>query len=83
MDFPFNIIENIGIPAAVCFYTLFSINKTTRHLVDAVKVLTSHIDKLSDKIDNLRDDVKERVYPYHLFKLKNNGDEMIKIKDNN
>lgn len=41
-DIIFNTISNIGVPAAVCFYTLFAVNKNLQKLINSV-------DKLSDR----------------------------------
>ena len=55
-------LGNIGVPAAVCFYTLFRVNQTLRDLTDAINKLSNdfdrRIDKHSDEIKELRLEVK-------------------------
>lgn len=40
-------LSNVGVPAALCFYTLFEVNRNVK--------------KLSDSIDRLDSDVNRRV----------------------
>lgn len=48
-EFIANLLGNIGIPAALCFYTLFGVNKTLKELTDAINKLTTDVDKRLDK----------------------------------
>lgn len=55
-DFIVNVLSNIGLPGAVCLYTLFGVNKslqkqdtTLSGLTDAINRLTSDIDRRLDK----------------------------------
>lgn len=43
-----NILSNIGVPAAICFYTLFNVNKS--------------IEKLADSFNRLADVINHRLY---------------------
>lgn len=49
-DFIAHIFSNIGVPAALCFYTLFEVNKNIKRLTDAVDKLERRIDRLEQKI---------------------------------
>ena len=55
-DFIVNVLSNIGLPGAVCLYTLFGVNKSLQQqdttlsgLTDAINRLTSDIDRRLDK----------------------------------
>lgn len=55
-DFIVNVLSNIGLPGAVCLYTLFGVNKslqkqdtTLSGLTDAINRLTSDIDRRLDR----------------------------------
>lgn len=43
-----NILSNIGVPAAICFYTLFNVNKS--------------IEKLADSFNRWADVINHRLY---------------------
>ena len=58
-EFILNLVSNIGLPGAVCLYTLFGVNKslqkqdtTLSGLTDAINRLTSDIDRRLDKQEN-------------------------------
>ncbi len=38
-----NAIGNIGVPAALCFYVLFALNKSVNKLIESVKSLENEI----------------------------------------
>lgn len=44
-------LGNIGVPAAVCFYTLFRVNQTLKDLTDAINKLTNDVDRRLDKLE--------------------------------
>ena len=44
------LVGNIGVPAALCFYTLFEVNKNLKRLVDGVDKLEKRIERLETKI---------------------------------
>ena len=37
------LVGNIGVPAALCFYTLFEVNKSMKKLTEAVDTLTKNL----------------------------------------
>ena len=46
-----HILSNVGVPAAICFYTLFRVNQTLQKLTDAINKLTNDMDKRIDKVE--------------------------------
>lgn len=48
-EFIANLLSSIGIPAALCFYTLFGVNKTLKELTDAINKLTTDVDRRLDR----------------------------------
>ena len=48
-EFIANLLSSIGIPAALCFYTLFGVNKTLKELTEAINKLTTDVDRRLDK----------------------------------
>ena len=46
-EFIAKLVGNIGVPAAICLYTLFEVNKNVK--------------RLAESIDRLSDDLKNRV----------------------
>lgn len=44
-------LGNIGVPAAVCFYTLYRVNQTLKDLADAINKLTNDVDRRLDKLE--------------------------------
>ena len=46
-----HILSNVGVPAAICFYTLFRVNHTLQNLTDAINKLTCDTDKRLDKLE--------------------------------
>ena len=52
------LLSNIGVPAAVCFYTLWGVNRSLRELTGAINKLTSDVDsritRLEAKVDFLQ-----------------------------
>ena len=59
----FKLLGNIGVPAAICFYTLYGVNKTLKELTGAINKLTNDVDKReaeqSHEISKLKDKVHE------------------------
>ena len=47
-EFIAQIISNIGVPAAICFYTLFGVNKTLKELTDAINRMSADVKKIND-----------------------------------
>ena len=48
-------IGNIGVPAVICLYTLFGVNKTLKELTDAINRMANDI----QKFDDLEREIKE------------------------
>lgn len=65
-EFIVNLLSNIGVPAAVCFYTLFGVNKTLKELTAAINKQTAEFDRRaveqSQKIDRLEHQVHELTF---------------------
>lgn len=57
------LLENIGFPAAVCFYTLFGVNKTLKELTGAINKLSTDVERRelehAKKIEHLDRQVHE------------------------
>lgn len=45
-----HMLGNIGVPAALCFYTLFQVNRSIEKLIQTIEKLEKRIDRLEDKI---------------------------------
>lgn len=54
------VISNIGVPAAVCFYTLFGVNKTLKELTEAINRMAVDVQKI-DKMERQIEDLKLQV----------------------
>ena len=50
-----HILSNVGIPAALCFYTLFSVSKNLEKLTEAVNRWEESLDR---RLTELENDVK-------------------------
>lgn len=60
-----SIVSDIGVPAIVCLYTLFGVNKTLRKQDVTLKALTDAINSLSvevKKIEKLESQTRELSY---------------------
>lgn len=57
----FKLLGNIGVPAAICFYTLFRVNQTLKDLTDAINKLTTDVDKRLDKIEDKTRDLSLEI----------------------
>lgn len=63
-----NALGNLGVPAAVCFYTLFVVNKSLANLTVAINKLSEKV----DKVDRLEREITElRYYVYRGVNSKN------------
>lgn len=51
-----HLLSNVGIPAALCFYTLFNVNKNLEKLADALNNCTGLLDR---RLTALEHDIKE------------------------
>ena len=56
-EFLVHVFSNIGVPAALCFYTLFEVNKNIKLLNSSVTNLiaevTRNLNRLADLVDKL------------------------------
>ena len=59
----FKLLENVGVPAVICCYTLYGVNKTLKELTCAINKLTNDVDRReaeqSHEIAKLKDKVHE------------------------
>lgn len=62
-----SLVGEIGIPAIICLYTLFGVNKTLqkqdatlKQLTDAIKVLTVDVQKI-EKLENQTRELSSKV----------------------
>ncbi len=60
------LLGNIGVPAAICFYTLYGVNKTLKELTSAINKQTDEIDRReaeqSHELETLKEKVHELAY---------------------
>lgn len=54
------VIGNIGVPAAICFYTLFGVNRTLKELTEAINRMANDVQKI-DKMERQIEDIKLQV----------------------
>lgn len=45
-------LGNIGVPAAICFYTLFEVNKNVKRLADSIDRFSNDVDRRIEKLEN-------------------------------
>ena len=50
-----HLLSNVGVPAVLCFYTLFNVNKNLEKLTDALGRLEKFLDR---RITDLENDVR-------------------------
>lgn len=60
-DVLIKLLSNIGVPAALCFYTLFEVNKNVKKLADSINRLADDTDKRLDKLENKMTELSYRV----------------------
>ncbi|MBR0289850.1 MAG: hypothetical protein IJQ82_12815 [Selenomonadaceae bacterium] len=48
-----HMLGNIGVPAALCFYTLFQVNRSIEKLIQTMEKFELRIDRLEDLILSL------------------------------
>ena len=56
-----HLLSNVGVPAAICFYTLFGVSKTLKELTNAINRQTDEMDKRLDKIENKTNELSLEV----------------------
>lgn len=59
-----NLLGNVGVPAAICFYTLFRVNQTLKELADAINKLTADNDR---RLDNIEASTRELRYKIEML----------------
>lgn len=58
-------IGNVGVPAVICLYTLFGVNKTLKELTDAINKMAADVQKIKE-LDN-----RTHELSYKIEKLQN------------
>ena len=58
-------IGNVGVPAVICLYTLFGVNKTLKELTDAINKMAADVQKVKE-LDN-----RTHELSYKIEKLQN------------
>lgn len=51
-----HLLSNVGVPAGICFYTLFNVNKSIEKLADSFNRLA---DVINHRLYSLENDVRE------------------------
>lgn len=71
-QFLVHVFSNIGVPAALCFYTLFEVNKNIKLLNSSVTNLIAEVTRnlnrladLVDKLDRRIERLEDRILPRH------------------
>lgn len=58
-----NLLSNVGIPAAICFYVLFRVNQTIKELTAAINTQTQEVvrrlTEQSSELSMLKDRINE------------------------
>lgn len=58
-----NLLSNVGIPAAICFYVLFRVNQTIKELTTAINTQTQEVvrrlTEQSSELSMLKDRINE------------------------
>ena len=60
-DMHIRLIGNIGVPAVVCLYTLYGVNKTLKELSDAINKQTLEIERRESEQSKEIGDLKSKV----------------------
>lgn len=59
-------LSNVGVPAALCFYTLFEVNKNVKRLADSIDRLDvdlkTRVSRLEDVVAELKRQVREAQF---------------------
>ena len=53
-------IGNVGVPAVICLYTLFGVNKTLKELTDAINKMAADVQKIKE-LDNRTHELSYKV----------------------
>lgn len=57
-------VGNIGVPAVICLYTLFGVNKTLKELTDAINQMSVDVKKIDD-LEREIEELKFKVAHLH------------------
>ena len=60
-QFAMQTIGNIGVPAALCFYTLFEVNKNVKRLSDSIDRLDDNINRRVARLEEIVSDIQKRL----------------------
>ena len=60
-DILIKLLSNIGVPAALCFYTLFEVNKNMKKLSDSIDRLANDVDKRLDKLEEKTNQLSYKI----------------------
>ena len=60
-DMIIRLIGNIGVPAVVCLYTLYGVNKTLKELSDAINKQTLEIERRESEQSKAIGDLQSKV----------------------
>lgn len=54
-------IGNVGVPAALCFYTLFEVNKNVKKLTDSIDRLDNDVNRRVSRLEEIVTDLQRRL----------------------
>lgn len=63
------LLSNIGVPAALCFYTLYRVSPAIDKLTEAINKLNNDIDK---RLDKLEEKTRELSYKIEILTKEKN-----------
>lgn len=55
-------VANIGVPAVLCLYVLFGVNKSLKDLTAAIREQTKVFDNIPHRLERVEDSIKEMRY---------------------
>lgn len=59
-DIMIKLLGNVGVPAAICFYTLFRVNETLKDLTHAINKLCTDNDRRLEKVESAIEHLQRR-----------------------
>lgn len=57
----FQALGNVGVPAALCFYTLFEVNKNVKKLTDSIDRLDNDINRRFTRLEEILADLRKPI----------------------
>lgn len=70
----FKVLGNVGVPATICFYTLYGVNRTLEKLTAAITKLGVDVDKHQSnqihEFEKLKDEVKQLNFKVGILEAK-------------